>query len=297
MKSQFTSVLIFLMLLCSKFSFTTVQGIGRFLGRTFLKHDKRTVNAIDINLKLCWPDKSDEERYKIRNARLEHMGQTLLELSHLWVKESAELLPYLQPAYDNSVFEETMRTEQGVIFLAPHLGNWEIINSYLAQFRTPTFMYRPQKKSDKLDRFIRKSRERIGAELAPANLKGVTQLIKALKRGGLVGILPDQVPQEGGGVYAPFYGHQAYTMTLAHKLAQKTNAKVFIGSAFRIKGGYELLIEPIDEEFYSENLEISATYLNQSIENIISYHPEQYQWEYKRFKKQVDKKKRIYPRG
>jgi len=288
MKNQSTTFLIFVMHLFSKLSFATVQRLGRFLGRAFLKYDKRTVDTIDTNLVLCFPEKSDDERRIIRNARLEHMGQTLLELSHLWTKEPKELLPYLQPAYDNSVFEKTMKTDQGVIFLAPHLGNWEMINSYLAQFRTPTFMYRPQKKSDKLDEFIRESRERVGAELAPANLKGVAQLMKALKRGGIVGILPDQVPQDGGGVYAPFYNHQAYTMTLAHKLAQKTNAKVFIGSAFRVNAGYELLIEPIDDAFYSNDLQVSATTLNKSIEKIISRHPEQYQWEYKRFKKQLE---------
>jgi len=283
------------MYVLSKFSFNTVQCIGRFFGRTCLKYDKRTVKGIDTNLALCFPEKTIDERNALRDARLAYLGQTFFELSHLWVKESKSLCSYLRPTYDNTCFEEALKAEEGVIFLFPHLGNWEIVSCYLSQFRTPTLMYSPQK-SCKLDSFIRQSRERLGAELVPANLKGVTQLMKTLKRGGLVGILPDQVPQDSGGVYCTFYNHQAYTMTLAHKLAKKTNAKVFIGSAFGVKGGFEVLVEPIADDFYSDDLALSAHTLNKSIENLISRHPEQYQWEYKRFKKQPCRTK-LYSKG
>lgn len=296
MKKFITALFISSLYLLSKLPFVAVQRLGQQLGKTLIKSNKRTVKAIDINLNLCLPEKSDEERYAIREARLKHMGQTFLELSHLWILKPQKITPYLKSRYDNALFEEALKTDQGVIFLTPHLGNWEVLINYLGQFRTPTFMYSPQKDSEKLDSFIFKSRQHMGAELAPANIKGVTQIMKLLKRGGVAAILPDQTPKEGGGVYAPFYGHQAYTMTLAHKLAQKTNAKVFMGAAFQVKGGYEVLVEPIDDAFYSDDLILSATALNKSIENIIRYHPEQYQWEYKRFKKQPNEK-RMYPKG
>lgn len=287
---------ISLLYLLSKLPFSFVRRLGRLLGKTLLAFDKRTLNAININLKLCCPNKSKEERNAIRDARLKHMGQTFLELSHLWVKDPKEITSYLRATYSNDLFEEAMKTDQGVIFLTPHLGNWEVLINYLAQFRTPTFMYRPQEGANKLDQFICKSRQHMGAELAPANIKGVTQLMKVLKRGGVVAILPDQAPKRGAGVYAPFYNHQAYTMTLAHKLAQKTKAKVFMGAAFQVDDGYDLLVEPIDDAFYSDDLALSATALNKSIENIISNYPEQYQWEYKRFKNQPDQQ-RMYPKG
>ena len=296
MNNQSMRFLTCCMYLLSKLSFNTIQCLGRFVGRTCLKYDKRTVKSIDTNLALCFPEKTTDDRKSLRNARLAYLGQTFFELSHLWVKESKSLCAYLKPAYDNTAFEEALKSKEGVIFLFPHLGNWEVISCYLSQFRTPTLMYSPQKKSEVLDSFICNARKRIGAELAPANIKGVTQLMKTLKNGGLVGILPDQVPQDGGGVYCSFYNHQAYTMTLAHKLAKKTNAKVFIGSAFGVKGGYEVFVEPIADDFYSDDLVLSAHTLNKSIEHLISKHPEQYQWEYKRFKKQPCRTK-LYSKG
>lgn len=292
-----TTILIFFIRLFSLLPFAMVQSIGKFLGATFIKFDKRTVDAIKLNLALCRPEMSEEERKQLAKTRLEHMGQTLLEMSHLWTKETHELLPYIKPHYDNSIFESEMKSEHGVILLCPHLGNWEIINFYLSQFRTPTFMYRPQKRSKKFDEFILESRKRVGSELAPANLKGVTQLIKSLKRGGVVGILPDQVPQDASGVYVPFYGQQAYTMTLATKLAQKTNSKVFMTGAYRVKGGFEILIEPIDQDFYDLDNEVSAAAMNRSIEKVVNRFPEQYQWEYKRFKKRADGKNIYSKRG
>ncbi|TBR43949.1 lipid A biosynthesis acyltransferase [Marinomonas agarivorans] len=289
------SLLIFFMRCLSKLPFSTVQGIGRLLGRAILRFDQRTVKAIDHNLAICFPDQSHQQRRAIRNARLAYMGQILFEMSHLWTKDTSTLLSYLQPGFDNSEFEEAIKGDRGIIFLAPHIGNWEVMNSYLGQFCNPTFMYRPQR-SDTLDRFIYDSRKRVGANLAPANNKGVAQLIKALNTSNTVGILPDQVPQEGGGVYAPFYGQEAYTMTLAHKLSQKTQAQVFIAAAYQMKGGYQVLVEPVDSDFYSDDAHISATALNRSIESVINRYPEQYQWEYKRFKKQANGE-RFYPKG
>lgn len=293
MKKPSIRFLVWCLYLLSKIPFCKVQCAGRFVGRTCLRYDKRTVRDIDINLSLCFPEKSQQEREKIRNARLEYLGQIAFELSHIWIKDLQKLRSYLQPIYDNHIFEAALKTDKGVIFLFPHLGNWEVMSCYLSQFRTPTLMYSPQKKSKELDTFICDARRRVGANLAPANIKGITQMIKSLKEGGLVGILPDQVPQDGGGVYCPFYHHQAYTMTLAHRLAKKTNAKVFIGAAFSTKAGsakagFEILAEPISEAFYDDDLETSTKALNRSIEKLISCRPEQYQWEYRRFRKQQD---------
>lgn len=279
----------------SKVPFSTVQWLGRFLGRTLLVFDRRTVNAINLNLLTCFPELAESKRHKLRDARLAHMGQTLLEMSHLWTKDVSTLLSYLQPHYDNSLFEEAIKGDKGVIFLAPHLGNWEVMNCYLGQFCEPTFMYRPQR-SKQLDTFIYESRKRVGANLAPANNKGVAQLIKSLNKSGVVGILPDQVPQEGGGVYANFYGQSAYTMTLAQKLAQKTQARVFIAAAYQVKGGYQVRVEPVEQAFYDEDAHISARALNLSIEKLVKDYPAQYQWEYKRFKKQANGE-RFYPKG
>lgn len=297
MNNHLGTLFIYLLRFLGIFPFAIVQSLGAFIGRHIIKRNKRTVNAIDINLKLCLPEKSDSERLSIRNARLQHMGQTAFEMSHLWIKPKAQILSLLkQGKADNAEFEAAVKSEQGVLVLAPHLGHWEMMNYYLAQFRPLTAMYRPVEDSETLDNFIRTARERAGSQLAPTNRKGVMMLMKALKASGLVGILPDQVPQAGGGVFAPFYGQQAYSMTLTTQLASKTGAKVFIGAAFRVKGGYEVIMKPVDEGFYSEDVEESVAAMNRSIELLAEHDVEQYQWEYKRFRKQPDGPS-LYPRG
>lgn len=297
MNNQLGIFFIYLLRLLGMLPFSIVQKLGALFGRTIVKRNRRTVNAIDINLKLCLPEKTDAQRLAIRNGRIKNMGQTALEMSHVWTKPREQVLALLKPnSNDNSAFEQAVESDSGVLVLAPHLGHWEMMNYYLAQFRPLTAMYRPVKNAEKLDSFIRDARERAGSQLVPTNRKGVMLLMKALKNSGLVGILPDQVPQDGGGVYVPFYGQQAYSMTLTSQLVNKTGAKAFIGAAFRVDGGYEVAMEPVDEGFYSDDIDESVAAMNRSIEALIARYPEQYQWEYKRFKKQPDGQS-LYPRG
>lgn len=299
MSSFISTSLISVIKLMSHFSFPVVQKIGQAVGRNLLRMDRRTQDAITKNLALCFPEMTAAERNAIAKKRLGYMGQTLAEMSHLWVKPASESVGLIVPpsssqGVDNQVFLDALADDGGVIILAPHLGNWEMMSYYVSQYRKMTAMYRPQK-DEKLNQFILTARQKAGSELAPTNRRGVMQLMKALKsNNGMVGILPDQVPQKGSGVFAPFFGIPAYTMTLAHQLALKTNAKVFVGSAFQVQGGFSVKIVPVAEAFYNEDEVVSATSLNQTIESLIRLYPEQYQWEYKRFKLQPEEQESLY---
>lgn len=299
MASFTTSALISVIKLMSHLSLPVVQKMGQIVGKSMLRFDRRTKTAIIKNLTLCFPDMPTEERQRIAQQRFGYMGQTLSEMSHLWVKPSTDILKYITTPESDSVptnqaFLNALNDEGGVIILAPHLGNWEVISFYVAQYRKMTAMYRPQK-DEVLNQFILNARQQAGSELAPTNRKGVMQLLKALKNeNGLVGILPDQVPQQGSGVFAPFFNTPAYTMTLAHQLALKTKAKVFVSAAFQVDGGFSVRVVPVDKGFYSEDDVESATALNHTIESLIRLHPEQYQWEYKRFKLQPDGQESLY---
>ncbi|MFT2110453.1 lysophospholipid acyltransferase family protein [Marinomonas sp. 2405UD68-3] len=296
MASFITSALISVIKLMSHLSLPVVQKMGQIVGKSILRFDCRTKTAITKNLLFCFPEMSVEERQRITQQRFGYMGQTLSEMSHLWVKPSTDILKYITTSESdsNQDFIDALNDEGGVIILSPHLGNWEVISFYVSQYRKMTAMYRPQK-DEALNQFILNARQQTGSDLAPTNRKGVMQLLKALKNeNGLVGILPDQVPQQGSGVFAPFFNTPAYTMTLAHQLALKTKAKVFVSAAFQVDGGFSVRVVPVDEGFYSEDDIESATALNQTIESLIRLHPEQYQWEYKRFKLQPDGQESLY---
>jgi KDO2-lipid IV(A) lauroyltransferase len=126
-------------------------------------------------------------------------------------------------------------------------------------------------------------------------MRGVKALLKALKAGESVAILPDQTPAEGSGEFADFYGQQTYTMTLVHTLIKRTGAKVVSGGAQRTGSNqFHLQFQPAPEAIYSDDMLTSVAGLNECVKQCIELCPEQYQWEYNRFKLLPNGEKRSY---
>ena len=117
---------------------------------------------------------------------------------------------------------------RGIVFLTPHLGCFEVTAQAYAErcgaLGPMTVLYRPARKAVAA-RLVDAARARPGLATAPATLAGVRQMMRALRRGEAVGLLPDQVPPEGMGVWAPFFGRPAYTMTLAARLRRSRPAR------------------------------------------------------------------------
>ena len=133
--------------------------------------------------------------------------------------------------------------------------------------------------------------------MAATDTKGVGELLQALRRGELVGILPDQVPPNSGGEFAPLFGVPALTMTLACRLQQKTGARIVLGFARRepgIKHGFTIVFKAPESEAYAEHILTALAGMNRSVEALMAGVPEQYQWEYKRFKRQPEGRQRPY---
>ena len=192
---------------------------------------------------------------------------------------------------------------RGLVLMTPHLGAFEVIaQAYAERFghvQPMTALYRPARKTW-LRELVAGSRNRPGLLTAPATLSGVRQMIRALRNGGTIGLLPDQVPPEGMGVWAPFFGRPAYTMTLASRLVQQTGAAWLPlacerlpdarGYVIRVEAPTELLpgtpgAPPIDAGTDPNALAIaSATHINRAMERLILGLPGQYLWGYHRYK-------------
>jgi KDO2-lipid IV(A) lauroyltransferase len=167
--------------------------------------------------------------------------------------------------------------------LLPHLGNWELANLFLSKYYSLTTLYR-KPKSDTYDEFIRNARSRRGAKLVQVGSSGVRALLKALKSGEVVSVLPDQVPRRSSGEFAPFFGEMTLTMTLATNLIHRTGAKAVCCYCKRLPGGkYELVFREVDDRIYDPDCGTALAGLNRSIERCIMDCREQYQWQYKRF--------------
>jgi KDO2-lipid IV(A) lauroyltransferase len=207
--------------------------------------------------------------------------------------QGKSLLPYVRRWEGVEDFEAALAARQGVILAAPHLGSWEALGQAVgerfgAAHGPMTALYRPPRKT-LMARLVAGSRERPGLRTLPTTVAGVRGLMRALRGGGYTGILPDQVPPLGQGVWAPFFGRPAYTMTLLPRLAQQTGARVFFGVCERLPrgAGYAIRLIPFDGAAMIDpraRPEDAAAALNAGIEALIRALPGQYVWDYARYK-------------
>jgi len=212
-------------------------------------------------------------------------GKNLLELPFIWCGNSSRVLRSAK-VHEWQIAQSAVDSGKGVIFLTPHLGCFEIIAQVIAS-RTPmTALYRPPRMA-MLEPLLEKARERDGLALAPANLAGVRTLLKTLRKGGSVGLLPDQVPGTGEGVWTKFFGKHAYTMTLPAKLAQMSGATIILSYAERLPfgKGYVVHFVPFERQL-TGTPEEQAGIVNTAMEELIARCPSQYFWSYNRFKGQ-----------
>ncbi|MGH8806764.1 MAG: lysophospholipid acyltransferase family protein [Noviherbaspirillum sp.] len=216
-------------------------------------------------------------------AAIRETGKNVLELPFVWYAAQERILKATH--VENWELVQAAADEgRGLIFLTPHLGCFEISAQFAATKIPLTVLYRPPRKKI-LKPLIEGARARHKLVLAPANLSGVRTLLKTLKQGGAVGLLPDQVPQHGEGVWAEFFGKPAYTMTLPAKLQQMTGAPIILAFAERLpgRGGYALHLARFDEQL-GGTPEQQARAINAAMERVIARCPAQYFWSYNRYK-------------
>ena len=219
-------------------------------------------------------------------------GRLLMELPLLWLRPAGESILTRVRWQGADAISAALAEGRGVVFLTPHLGCFEVTAQAYAERFGPEFgpitvLYRPARKKW-LRPLVGESRARPGLAAAPASLAGVRQMIRALRRGEAVGLLPDQVPPDGLGVWAPFFGKLAYTMTLAARLVQQTGAVPLAAWGERLPGGagYVVHVSVFDEALGSDPSAQaeSAAVVNRAMERLIRQRPQQYLWGYHRYK-------------
>ena len=217
-------------------------------------------------------------------AAITEQGKGISELAIAWTAP-VERLYTLVKACDGWEHVDTAKAnKRPIIFVTPHLGCYDIAGRYL-ESRVPVMaLYRPPKQKW-LEPIMQAGRIRGSGSTASADASGVRALLKTLKTGGNIIMLPDQVPGHGDGVWADFFGRPAYTMTLLPRLAEATGAVVLFFFAERLAQGqgYHVHIEAMHELFSPEK-NIAARQMNAMVETLISRAPAQYLWGYNRYK-------------
>ena len=262
------------------------QAIGRQLGKLLIAVNNGNIRVARYNLQRCLPDWSDAQREACARASLLNLGMTVMEagLSMCWSREKTR--QYIQPAIGEDHLIALWQQKRGVILVMPHAGNWEILPQALSAQAPLCALYR-EDENPRLDHFIRQSRVRNSVEMAAANQGGVKQLLTRLKAGHTLIVLADHEPSKGTGVFVPFFGNTAYTGTLVPKLAQKTGAAIVMTMVERLPNaqGFRLRLMPGPELAHEPDAEKGAALLNVAFEQLILQAPEQFTWNYKRFRR------------
>lgn len=278
----------------SKLPLRWIQNLAKSIANLLFLSNSSIRRTTEINLKVAYPDLSEEQRLKLAKKSVQSQCMTYAESVKIWGSSPDFALQQIKTVHQLEIFTEALKNPNGCLAVVPHFGTWELMNAWLNQHADPVIMYKPNKNPD-IDRFVLESRQSLSSVLVPTDETGVRSIFKHLKSGGFSVILPDHVPNESGGIYSPFYGLNTLSSTLLSKLAAKTQCSVVGLHCLRREdlSGFDLYVTPLSQNINSKDLQRSVDALNKDLESMINTAPEQYIWGYKRFRR-LDNKKYIY---
>lgn len=260
------------------------RAVGRGLGWFSFYCHSRARRIAEINLGLAYPTATPNARRALVQQTLQNSGMLAMELGPLWKRPwplSQELIVSVE---GQELITSALAGGRGVIILAPHLGNWEVIGLHLASCGETVALYQRPKIAS-LDGVIQKGRQQSGSTLVATDPRGLARLVRNVKAGGISGILPDQVPDdENAGRNVPFFDTPCFTASLACNLIRRAEAIALVGVAYRVPGGFRVTYRRAEEAVYSDDLDVALTAVNREVERSISGYEAQYQWQYKRFR-------------
>ena len=267
-----------------------MRGLGGLLGLSVWLLSKRSRKQLLGNLAKAraWANtKGVHMPESITLTATLRSGWLVTELPTIWARpahwETLEI-----EGIENA--EALLSQGKGLITLTPHLGAFELGPRLFAQRHPISIMYR-QARHPGLERILQEFRPSSRIQMVPANSKGIRSLVRILRSGGIVGLLPDQVPSVGEGVWAPFFGEPAYTMTLPLRLARMTGAPIIWGLVRRAPGtwsvsmhGWQAETDP-SQAIALGDWALAAELMNKQIEALVMRTPEDYLWTYNRYRR------------
>lgn len=276
------------------------RAVGRAWGAAMVLFKLEAYRVALYNLRLCFPDYSEEKCARHARGHVLHLCQGLMESGIVWLAPRRKVIGLCtgesgaervaRACARSSREGASSKRSSGTLLLFPHMGNWEIATSYLPwRLKTEVHvLYAPLRHGSRLaNRFIHAMRKRKNFVTHPANVGGMRAIAALLRQGKTVMVLPDQEPRyAGSGIYAPFFAvDRAFTTTLAARLMRYVDKEnVFFGFTLRVQNGFEFHFEPLDYVHGMEQKEAVRT-LNRHIEKAVVPFLDQYLWSYKRFKR------------
>jgi len=269
--------------------------LGSLLGEIAWLSRSRLRRVSEINLDLCRPTASAEERRELVRRSLRETGKTLTETAWLWHRPRDYIAGHLVEVHGAELLDAATARGQGLVIATPHIGSWELCNLAISTHATITYLYRPPR-TLALEPLLIDWRRNLGGKPARLDSGGIRQVLGELRAGRTVGILPDQEPDATSGVFAPFFGIPALTMTLLARLASRPGTTVLFLVAERLprgRGWRAHFVAPEPGISNADKVEAAAA-INRTAERCIELCPTQYLWSYKRFRAMPGGERRSY---
>lgn len=274
--------------------------LAKLIARLAIIFNVDSKRISEINIKHCFPKKTRSEQDQILFDSLTQTALLPIELAYLVHWPLEKLSARISSVEGEDLFHQAWSEGTGVLLLVPHFGCWEFMSLYLGGSYPISALYTPPN-LPALEPSILKARQRQGAVLYPTTASGLRGLVRGMKSGHVVVLLPDQVPTiDSGSIMSEFFGRKALTMSLAKRVAKVGNPKIIMACAWRqmeVSGfSYKISFQLPAEGIGSEDSAVYARALNSSVQKIIEKDASQYQWAYKRFRRLGPEVEDIYRR-
>ena len=313
----YIALLWFLLRLTGRLPLRALHALGAGLGLLLWWLPTKLAHHTRVNLDLVLPQYGKEQRRRLGRHTLQETGKSITEIARIWGRGPERALPLVREVEGQELFDAARHAGRGLIVAAPHLGCWELLNFWLCQHTLPAdaaeatgesgmdpatgasctrdtrpslaIVYRPPRRAA-IEPLLVAARGALRPEQVRAEGAGIRTLYRRLQSGGVVGILPDQLPKQGEGEFAPFFGVPALSMVLVSRLAQRSGCAVLFAFAERLPrgAGYRIHFRPAPDGIADPELPRAVAALNQGVEDCVRQAFTQYQWHYKRYQYHPD---------
>lgn len=280
----------------AKLPVPTLIACGAGLGRLILVTARKARHIASVNIRLCFPDLSEEDHNKLLRDSFRELGISFAETLLCWFGDADGLVKKNVAVEGLDNWKEALKRDKGIILLSSHYASPDLNALLMSRFagdRKFTFTYR-QPSDAVVDRILNILRRKVSRYSCP--IKHLKCVLRDLKQKNVVWCAPDIEVCETQGVFADFMGVPSVTSVLVSRLSDATGAVVLPCAHYRNKGNrsYTLKIFPPIKNFPSASPAGDAAAQNRQFEKILSPRPERYWWVIKRFKRRPTGKKGVY---
>ena len=265
---------------------------GLFIGWLMGATKSRMFKVTKKNIELCFPEMPEDEQRALIKASLAETSKAIAETGIAWGGTDEAFYRnqnLILKVRNEHLILDAIKKDKGVLLLTLHFGNWEWFAAGVPKYLDNAMALYKMAKMPALEKAMLEARSISGVKLVSGNREGVEKFVEHYANQNSCIIVPDQEPSEKSGVWAKFFGIDALTPKFIHNLIMKNPEGTVLNTYMkRIEGGFEMVFEAVESDIYSEDLETSANAMNKGFEKCIADDLSQYQWEYKRFKRNTE---------